>query len=117
MLAISGAFVSHELPAEVQIRLILVVGPTAQRDVSHFVLSAFPVGLFVMVLHRMSASAAATLVIEERATTPVALPYLASDRCRDGASSAVAVSFATFTSIAGTGSVGERRFLLERIDK
>ena len=95
----------------------MIVGPTTQRDVARFVPSAFSVGLFVMVLHAARASAAAPLVIEERATPPVALPYLASDRCGYGASSAVAVSFATFTSVAGARSIGERGFLLEYIDK
>ena len=115
MLGIPGAFLSHELPAEVQIRLILIVGPAAQRDIIHAMPSAFPVGFFVMVLHSASASAATTLGIDERATPPVALPYLASDRCRDGASSAVAVFFATFTSFAGARSIGERGLFCERI--
>ena len=119
MLAIAVAFLAHELLAEIQIRLILIVGPAAQRDVVHVMPAAFSVGLFVMVLHRACAPAAVTLVIEESATTPVALPYLASDRRGYGASSAVAssfaLSFATFTSIAGAGSVDERGLLLERI--
>ena len=121
MLAIAAAFLPHELLAEVQIRLILIVGPAAQRDVVHVMPAAFSVGLFVMVLHRACAPAAVTLVIDERATTPVALPYFASDRRGYGASSAVAssfaLSFATFTSIAGAGSIRKRGLFCERVDK
>ena len=117
MWSIAAAFLPHELPAEIQIRLILIMGPAAQRDVVHTMPSAFSVGLFVMVLHAARGSAAATLVIEERATTPVALPYLASDRCGYGASSAVAVFLTTFMSHAGARWIGERGFFCERIDK
>ncbi|MEE8310738.1 MAG: hypothetical protein V3R77_00685, partial [Candidatus Binatia bacterium] len=94
MWAVAAALVPHELPPEVQIRLVLIVGPAAQRDIAGLVLSAFPVGILVMVLHRARAPAAAALLIDERATTPIALPYLAPDRGRDGACSLVATPIA-----------------------
>ena len=113
MLAISGAFLSHELPAEVQIRLVLIMGPAAQRDVARPVPSAFPVGILVMVLHAARTSAAATLLIDEGATATVTSPYLASDCRRDGACSAIARS--SVTSTAGALLVGDRSLLSERI--
>ena len=87
----------------------MIVGAAAQRDVGHLVLSAFPEGLLVMVLHAARASATTTLLIDERATTTVALPYLASDRRWDGA------CLSATSSIATARVVGERSFLLERI--
>ena len=113
MWAVAVPLVPHELPPEVQIRLVLIVGPAAQRDIVRLVLSAFPVGSLVMVLHRARASAAATLLIDERATTTVALPHLAPDRGRDGACSATATSIAT--PIAAALLVGDRGLLRERI--
>ncbi len=95
MWAVAVPLVPHELPPEVQIRLVLIVGPAAQRDIARPVLSAFPVGILVMVLHAARAPAAATLLIDERATTPIALPYLAPDRGRDGARSSIATLIAT----------------------
>ena len=117
MLAVSGAFLSHELPAEVQIRLILIVGPAAQRDIARLMLSAFPVGILVMVLHAARALAATTLLVDEGATTTVASPDLASDRCRDGACSPSAGSSPSLTDgpIARPRLVGERSLLLERL--
>jgi hypothetical protein len=61
------------------------------------------------VLHAACAPATTTLLIDERATTTVALPYLASDRRWDGACSAVA------SSIAAACVVGDRGLLLERL--
>ena len=110
MSAIAGAFLSHELSAEVQICLVLIVGPAAQRDIAHRMLPAFPIGLFVMVFHTARASAATTLLIDERATTAVPSPYFASDGCRDGASSAIAISRATSTATwIGTRSIAGAR--------
>ena len=113
MLAVAAAFAPHEIAAEVQIRLVLIMSPAAQRDVAHLMLSAFPIGLLVMVLHAARASAATALFIDERATATVASPYLTSDRCRDGSCSAIATSTATL--IAEAASVGDRRLLSERI--
>jgi hypothetical protein len=58
----------------------LIVGPAAQREVISLMLSAFPIGLLVMVLHAAPAS-----TTTERAATTVALPYLAPDRRWNGA--------------------------------
>ena len=109
--------VPHELPAEVQIRLVLIVGPAAQRDIARLMLSAFPIGPLMMVLHAARASAATTLLIDERATPPIALPYLAPDRGRDGACPSIATAIVTLlaTSIAAARLVGDRRLLPERI--
>ncbi|MEE8311748.1 MAG: hypothetical protein V3R77_05785 [Candidatus Binatia bacterium] len=125
MWTVAAALVPHELPPEVQIRLVLIVGAAAQRDIARLMLSTFPVGILVMVLHRARAPAAATLLIDERATTPVALPHLASDRGRDGARSSVATpiarpiptSIATLiaTSISAARWAGDRGLLRERI--
>ena len=117
MWAVAVPLVPHELPPEVQIRLVLIVGPAAQRDIVRPVLSAFPIGLLVMVLHAARASAAPTLLIEERATTPIALPYLAPDRGRDGACSSVATPIARpiATPIAAARRAGDRGLLRERI--
>jgi len=69
--------------------------------------------LLVMVLHAARALAAMPLLIDKRAATPVTSPYLTSDRRRDGACSVLATSSAA--SIAAARSVGDCRFLLERI--
>ncbi len=108
--------VPHELPPEIQIRLVLIVGPAAQRDIVRPVLSAFPIGPVVMVLHRARASAATTLLIDERAATTVAPPYLASDRGRNGArlSNATPIVRSLATSIAAARLVGNRSLRLER---
>ena len=117
MWTVTVPLVPHELAAEVQIRLGLIVGPAAQRDIARLVLSAFPVGILVMVLHRARAPAAATLLIDERATTPVALPYLAPDRGRDGACSLIATSVASSiaTLISVARWVSDRSLLPERV--
>ena len=109
MWAVAHALVPHEVSSEVQIRLVLIVGPAAQRDIARLMLSAFSVGLLVMVLHAARAPATTPLLIDERATTTVALPHLAPDRGRDGACSLLA------TSIAGAPVVGDGSLLLERI--
>ena len=114
MRAVALPLVPHELPPEVQIRLILIMRPAAQRDVVHLMPATFPIGLLVMVLHATCDLAATTALIDERATTTVASPYLASDRGRDGACSAVATSIVT-ALIGGEGSVGDRSLLFERI--
>ena len=105
----AAALVPHEILPEVQVRLVLIMGPAAQCDVARLMRSAFPVGLFVMVFHAARASTATTLLIDERATTTVTSPYLASDSGRDGACSLIA------TSIAGARSVGDRSLLFECI--
>jgi hypothetical protein len=80
MWVVAAALAAHEVFPEVQIRLVLIVGPAAQRNVVCLMLSAFPVRLLVMILHAACASATTTLLIDECATTSVALPYLAPDR-------------------------------------
>ena len=109
MWTVAAALASHEVFPEIQIRLVLIVGSAAQRDVARLMLSAFPVGLLVMVLHAARASATTTLLIDERATTTVAPPYLAPDRRWDGA------CLSATSSIATACVVGERSLLLERI--
>jgi hypothetical protein len=71
MLAIAAALPQHELPPKVQIRLILIMAPAAQRDIAHPMLATFSIGLFVMKLYTPRASTATTLLIDERATTTV----------------------------------------------
>ncbi len=71
MRAVAAALAPHEILPEVQIRLVLIVGPAAQRDIVRLMLSAFSIRLLVMVLHAARASAATTLLIDERAATPV----------------------------------------------
>ena len=121
MWAVAVPLVPHELPAEIQIRLVSIVGPAAQRDIARLVLSAFPIGILVMVLHATRAPAAATPLIYERATTPIALPHLAPDRGRDGACSSVATPIARpiatsiVTPIAAARWAGDRGLLRERI--
>ena len=56
---------------------------------------------------------ATILLINKRATSTVTSPYLASDRCRNGACSAVATSSVTATG--GEGSFGDRSLLSKRI--
>jgi hypothetical protein len=118
---VAVALAAHEVSPEIQICLVLIVGPAAQRDVVCLMLSAFPIGLLVMILHAARASATTTLLIDERATTTVALPYLASDRRWDGACSAIVSSIAwpsastVVSSIALARVVGDRGLLLERI--
>ncbi len=109
MWAVAAALAPHEASPEIQIRLVLIVGPAAQRDIARLMLSAFPVWLLVMVLHAARTSATTTLLIDERATPAVALPDLASDRGWDGACSSIA------TSIAAVRVVGDRSLLLKRI--
>ncbi len=69
MWAVAVPLVPHELPPEVQIRLVLIVGPAAQRDIVRLVLSAFPAGSVVMVLHR--ARAPATILIPTGTLTSI----------------------------------------------
>ena len=111
----AAALAQHEISAEVEIRLVLIVGPAAQRDIARRMLTAFPIGLLVMVLHTVRGSAATILLIDERATTTVTSPYLASDSSRDRACSAIATFSVTSTLIAGGRSVGHRGFLFKRI--
>ena len=92
MWAVAAALVPHELPPEVEIRLILIMRPAAQRDVARLVLSAFPIRSLVMVLDPASGLAASTPGVDECATTPIALPQLAPERCRDGARSSIAAA-------------------------
>ncbi len=117
MWTVAAALAPHEVSPEVQIRLVLIVGPAAQRDIACLMLSAPPVRLLVMVLHAARASATTTLLIDERAATTVASPYLASDRGWDGACSSIARSIARLiaTSIAAGRVVGDCSLLLERV--
>ena len=95
----------------------MIVGPAAQLDIARLVLSAFPVGILVMVLHAARTSAATAPLIDERATATVALPHLAPDRSRDGACSSVATPIARPipTSISAARRAGDRGLLRERI--
>ncbi len=117
MWAGAAALVPDEVSPEVYIRLVLIVGPAAQRDIACLMLSAPPIRRLVMVLHATCASATTTLLIDECATTTVALPYLASDGGGDGAGSAIVTSLARLiaTSIVAAGVVGDRSLLLECI--
>jgi hypothetical protein len=69
----------HEPLSEIQIRLVLIVGVTAQRDVAVFVSAAFPKRKLVVILDPPSRAAAPAVVIDKRATPGVAPPHLATN--------------------------------------
>ena len=70
----------HEVSAEVEIGLVLVVSRAAQRDVVGLVRTAFPVGADVVILHGPFGAAAPTMFIHKCAATVVAVPDLAANR-------------------------------------
>ena len=117
MWAVTTTLAAHELRSEIQIRLVLIVSPAAQRDIACLMPSTFAVGIDMMEFYTARASAATPLIIDERASATVTSPHLAPDRRRDGAGSAVATSIGTsgVTLSAEAGLIGDRRLFSERI--
>lgn len=129
MFAVAAPLVPHEILSEVQVGLILIVSPAAQRDVVHLVLPTLPVRPFVVVLNAARAPAAASPPVDERATAMVALPYLASNRGRDRACSSIAATIGSAVvsliidsvapvvvkTTAGVRTIGNGSLLPERL--